>query len=204
VTNKSLRKREPDWSNIKVGSRQPRPDPKADQRQQTRVLASDRDDGRAANWDRAPAFERHMLRGAYVEFVRSLEPNLMLTFNFGYTVGSITAQSSITEFFQRIQKKGLGRNWYRLSADLRPRAVGFREHDRSNAHYHVLVNVDGPVALAILNDGKRVWATLQPWGQFHLEVIRRLGDAISYCTKELALPNRLADVFVYAPKPRAG
>lgn len=137
---------------------------------------------------------RKQLRG----WVLGFEPNYFLTFNFGYTASDLSAEKAIKNFFNRIQRKGLGRSWYKLPATLRPVAFGFLEHESTNAHYHVLARVCPKIETVIKAEGEAIWKGLVTRGQFHWERVHELHGALSYATKRLTKESAFGSIFIYS------
>lgn len=141
-------------------------------------------------------WEANRLRVHYLRVLQELVPTTFLTFNFGYKIGPISAQKSMTTFFNVMQRRVYGRKWF-LQDHPWPVAYGFFEHPNTNPHYHVLARLEPELMEWAGMHGHAKWQKLQKRGQLDVQEIYAPDGIWSYCTKRLASQKTFEDVWVY-------
>ena len=141
--------------------------------------------------------KRVELRIAYDCFIQDFQPTQTVTFNFGPWVSCPVAHYRMKGYACRIERIANGRNWHRLY-EPRLAIVGFPEHLDKNPHWHCVVRAPGRLSAAIDVCSAQIWDQLVPAGQIHVADPRTLEKIASYFTKELTIPGRTDEVFVYA------
>lgn len=132
---------------------------------------------------------RASYRTKHAEWLDGLGFNVGLTLNFNdRRVGLYAARERVRDCFARVDRRMLGRNFNKKSAEERVEGVFFFEHVESNLHCHGLVRV-APEMLARFDrlfpaDSDRgVWADVCPSGTYALRDIAPRAAAF-YVTKE--------------------
>lgn len=150
-------------------------------------------------------YDNLKIQNAYRQVLEKLQPNLMVTHNFGGQYKAETQCSRITQFYNAIQRKAFGRDWAKQFDRPWPRAIGFREHPDTNAHYHVLVSACPALVTAIFAYGPGQWMKLARRGQLD---VKQIGpgklDPLIYCTKSATHQQAIGDVFLYTDSRAKG
>ena len=122
-------------------------------------------------------------------------PDIFITFNFGYTVKPLNGEPRIHEFCKRIERKALGRKWCRLPRSERLTLVGCWERigPHLNTHCHLVGWAPAEIHRTLQLEGPQIWEHLVPRGQLHFEHPRLVDRVVNYVTKEL--PKHTGDGF---------
>ncbi len=143
------------------------------------------------------ASKAYELQRNYRRQLFDLNPNVALTFNYGYRIDSIKAQGMQSQFFQMAQRKYYGRNWASQQSRGWPIAYGFLEHPKTNPHYHALVEVEAEFANWLLDCGDQMWRRIARRGHLDAKEVYDTAGAIGYWLKRLAREQTFEDVWVY-------
>jgi hypothetical protein len=153
--------------------------------------------------------ESHVLSGAEIRdawraWLSKLDLQHELTFNFGGRIRPQTGLAKMKLFCCKLEREAFGPRWFKKSQpDLV--VIGFAEHLQSNCHWHCLASMPEKFEDAVFVHGRRVWKDLAPRGQLNFDRVQTSQQqAASYFTKELALPDRLENIFTYYGRDRDG
>lgn len=138
------------------------------------------------------------LRDDLMKWILDMEPKLMVTFNFGHEIDPITAQARIKHFFNRVQRKVLGKRWNKRPADDRIAAIGCFEHPDTNPHFHVLVAAPDHLCVELRANARQLWLLSVPRGQIDVQIAKSKRSVVSYSTKRLETIRAFDDLFVYS------
>jgi hypothetical protein len=143
--------------------------------------------------------KRRAVVGGYRTLLDSMNATHFFTFMPGYFVKPETIAANIIKFCCRLERKALGRKWFKLKKN-RIRLIGFLEHPDSTPHYHAIVHVPQYTESALDEFGAEIWKTLMPSGKFEGEPI--LDNARRYSSKDLHHGWSPENVVIYKPIPR--
>jgi len=133
-------------------------------------------------------FRAKMLQASLRDVILDLRPNIFLTLVFNRVVSPTFARNRLKHFYSNVERRCLGKDYYKQAPAERLIAVAFPEHLTSNFHYHVIGHLPRQQLVTVPIYAKSTWARLCPAGSL---VIDNLGDdidcakATSYSCKEV-------------------
>jgi hypothetical protein len=142
------------------------------------------------------------VRDAFERFLKGLNPNWFITFNFGYRIRPLDAHNQMKGFCARLERVALGRNYTKYPNSRRPVAFGFPEHLDVNPHWHCVARMTQALEGALLAEGKEMWLDIASRGELDFSAIRTRNDVVSYCLKRFHILRAPESVFVYSPGHR--
>jgi hypothetical protein len=83
--------------------------------------------------------QRKELQCALRNFITDLNLPLFITINFNTKISKRRAEKILRELHKRLDRKMLGRRFYKRSKEERTFFVAMPEHMKSNYHYHLLL-----------------------------------------------------------------
>jgi hypothetical protein len=143
--------------------------------------------------------ELRRLRAEYLAFIMALEPSHFVTFNFGYTVKPLDAFPRMKGACCAVERRALGRLFYKHRRKKRLIVLGFPEHFDTNMHWHCVARVPAEMEDVFTEAIAKSWLKLVPRGQIDESPIENLESVSSYCTKRLHLDGSLENAFLYSP-----
>lgn len=129
-----------------------------------------------------------MLQASLTDVILNLRPNIFLTLVFNRETSPTFARNSLKHFFSNVERRCLGKDYYKQAPAERLIAVAFPERLTSNFHYHVIGHLPRQQLVTVPIYAKVTWSRLCPAGSL---VIDHLGDdidcakAASYSCKEV-------------------
>jgi hypothetical protein len=135
-------------------------------------------------------------------WLEARDPDLFLTFNFGYAVKQLDGERQMKHFFNATQGNAYGRNWAKRPPEARIDAVGIWEHPErwSNPHCHVGANIPEELINGLIVEGPELWQAISPRGQLDLSPVRRSKKVARYIAKDVHCRDHLDRLFVYGAK----
>ena len=119
----------------------------------------------------------------------------------GRKVEPETIVGNTKKFFNRLERKALGRNWSKV-LDERIRFIGFLEKPDITPHYQGLAYVPPVMWPTLRKYGSEIWTRLMPTGKFEASLVVSEDEVISYVTKDLHHYWSPQHVAIYKPIPR--
>jgi hypothetical protein len=148
--------------------------------------------------------QRIRLRDAYRDLIDERMVGHFITFNFGYLIKPLNALDRMKGLCAAVERKTLGRAYYKHPGGERLFVLGFVERDDLNPHWHCVARVPQSMNLSLFGDGPEIWKKLAPRGQIEIERIENQRSVRNYCSKRLHNIGAPEDVFIYgATKPKA-
>lgn len=135
------------------------------------------------------------VRYAAMEWVTRGQWTQFWTLSFNQTASLRISSDRLSEFFQRYDRKCLGRNYARMP-ERRLVSMAFAEHLSTNIHFHCFVELYPEQPGRELE--KRVeqcWKSVVSSGTVHLESIYDLKGAADYVTKEWRRPDDVDRIY---------
>ena len=125
------------------------------------------------------------LREQYTVLSQKMNPNLMLTLTTNNkSWDEAKMKALIGKFFRGLERKLLGKTWFKKPISERIDGVAFVEKPNLNVHAHCVVRLSPDRLLEALRKIKRIWRKLCPSGEVSFDPISYSNEAINYCMKE--------------------
>jgi hypothetical protein len=134
----------------------------------------------------------------YKELLGGLNATHFVTFMPGRFVKPETLAANIIKFCCRLERKALGKKWFKCTRD-RIRLVGFLEKPDITPHYHAFMRVPSTTMLHLDEFGEEIWNTLMPAGKFDVRLIDSVQRVLSYTVKDLHHYWSPENVVIYKP-----
>lgn len=130
--------------------------------------------------------QRHDLRGSFDEWTRGLEFSWFLTLNLNAPASFRSARNILKEFDARLDRELLGARFHKRQEG-RTFFIAVPEHEHSNFHYHLLLEILANGAWSRTDLAKlmfEAWRAAIPSGSIWLRGIHDGGAAL-YTAKDL-------------------
>lgn len=127
------------------------------------------------------------LQESLIELARGLRPNIFITLVFNREIAPLGARKTLKHFYSNIERRCLGKHFYRAPPEERLIAVAFPEHLSSNFHYHVVAHLPRRQLATFQVYAKCTWKALCEGGSIVLATVQAEKDRssiTSYCCKE--------------------
>ena len=141
-----------------------------------------------------------LIRETLADWLVDLEPNWMITHNFGYDVKQADGDPRVKHFYNCVMGRAYGRNWSKMPLGKWVKAVGVWERLDAdlNPHVHCLVRARGPLQAVLSGPAVNFWKDIAPRGQLCAEPLESPERAARYVTKGVFAMASLDKLFVYA------
>ena len=149
---------------------------------------------------------RTRVRAAFRQLAADINPNFFLTFDFGYLIKPQAAFPRLKGFCAAIERRSLGRSWYKYQPPDRLVLLAFPERLDLNPHWHAVAHIPEPMVRSLWGYASEIWLKYSPRAQRQLD-FSRIDDVekvISYVTKRTQVTNNLENIFVYGPNSPKG
>ena len=118
------------------------------------------------------------------EHLSSYEFDYFVTLSFNDYHSVTVARDKVKAFQARMDRKLLGRKWYKKPTTDRLFFIAFPEHINSNFHYHLLLKFPKcPIEIMAKHMIDCMWKDIVPKGSTNTQLIQNDG-CIQYCLKE--------------------
>ena len=127
------------------------------------------------------------LQAALSNFVQNFGARFFVTLNFNCWMPVCDARQALSRFHSVMDKKQLGRNFYKRKPEERTFFIALPEHFNSNFHYHLLMNPPPQSSFGRFRYfmyARRKWRTIHPGGSIDVKEIYSLNKLSVYCCKE--------------------
>ena len=150
--------------------------------------------------DYNPLYGSAAFRQANIELCLSIRPNFIMTLGGGLPCSPMEFERCARQFFNKVQRKALGRNWNKHPVHEQITAVGFREKETTNMHMHLVLHVTERMK-SQLHRSCAVWKSIRIAGDYHTDILDNPTAYAIYITKEARKRTTAEEVFTYVPKP---
>lgn len=136
------------------------------------------------NYTNTPYFDKKRLTQSMGEWLQDhgFTHFVTLAFNRMETIDS--ARKNLNKFHAKLDRKILGKNYYKKPKDQRTFFVAFIEHMNSNFHYHLLLKTPNQYISRLEFHLDSSWQKVVNSGSSNVQAIYDHRGCTSYCLKE--------------------